>query len=436
MEQLHTDGVLEPELMQVFDLHVGRVYLMRGDSAAISRIAQLLQAVLPDSPELRQLQAWASGKIQAATIGVLLPLTGSYARYGNDALRGIRMALAGLEFNDFITLRVEDTASDTAVATAAYKRLADESVDMIIGPLLADTTEALLPHMEPELPVISLTGRIDLASRSEALFIHTLSPLAQVHVMANYAWQQGAGRMVVISDDGNSGMAGETEMFVHAFESLGGDILQTLYLDSETLDHRAELRQLRYDTDNEELLVELDDDLALLMPEMDMEIHMPVSFDAIYLALNGSQVSLLAGQLAYADISGMPVYGSSRWQDGHLLDDRGRYLSKARFSAFNVISDAGEGMDDPARSQLHFIYREAWGSGKPSELTTLAYDTMQITTVMTSRLGLEKGDIVSQLQNPEGFPAMTGHVRFDASGVGQKQLDIFSIRKGKIVPAG
>jgi branched-chain amino acid transport system substrate-binding protein len=436
IEQLHADRMLEPALMPTFDLHVGRAHLMRGDVAGVGRIAQLLQASLPDSPELVQLQAWASGEIQAARIGVLLPLTGPYARYGNEALRGIRMALSSLGSNHSITLRVEDTASDTATAIAAYERLADESVSLIIGPLLADTTEALLPHLESGLPVISLTGRTDLAGQSEALFIHTMSPLAQVHVMANYAWQQSARRMIVISDDNGSSMAGETEMFVAAFEALGGEILQTLNLDSTTLDHRAELRQLRYDTDNEELLVGLDEDLAVFMPEMDMEIRMPVNFDAAYLALSGKQVSLLAGQLAYVDISGMPIYGSSRWQDGHLLDDRGRYLSKARFAASNVASDTGNNMDDPAKSQLYFLYRETWGNSKPSDLVTLAYDTMQIATVITSHLGLEKGDIMLQLQDQEGFPALTGHVRFDASGVGQKQLDIFGIRKGEIVPEG
>jgi len=61
---------------------------------------------------------------------------------------------------------------------------------------------------------------------------------------------------------------------------------------------------------------------------------------------------------------------------------------------------------------------------------------MRIATVMTSRMGLEEGAIFETLQDPEGFPSMTGHVRFDASGVGQKQLDIFSIKKGEIVPAG
>jgi len=436
IERLHADGTLELVLMPEFDLHVGRAYLMRGDTAAVGRIAQLLEAALPDSPELEQLQTWALSEIQAATIGVLLPLTGPYAQHGRDALRGIRIALASLEFNHDVTLRIEDTASDAATAVAAYKRLADESINMIIGPLLADTTEALLPHLESELPVISLSGDTNLASQSEVLFIHTLSPLAQVYMMANHARQQGAERMVVISGDGDSDMVAESEQFAAAFESLGGEVLQSLYLDSNTLDHRPELRALRYDTDDEELLAELDEDQAVLMPEMDLEINMPVNFDALYLVLNGKQVSLLAGQLAYADISGMPVYGSRRWQDGHLLDDRGRYLTTARFAASNAASDAGDNIDDPAGNQLLFAYRETWGSGKPSELLMLAYDTMQIATVLTSRLALKRGDILLQLQDSKGFPALTGHVRFDASGVGQKQLDIFSIKKGKIIPAG
>lgn len=433
LEQLHAAGALPPDMIPAYDLHVGRTYLMRGDIAAVTRISELLFAVAPESPEMEQLKGWATGEVQAATIGVLLPLTGPYASYGHDALKGIRIAMAGLDSNSYITLRIEDTASDAATAIAAYERLAEERVNMIVGPLLAETTEALLPYLKDSLPMISLTGRTDLAGLSEALFVHTLSPLAQVHVMAEYAWQQGAARMVVISDVGH-GIA-EGEAFAAAFEARGGEIMETLYLDGEMLDHRDELRQLRYETDDEELLAALDEDLSLFLPEMDMEIKMPVHFDAAYMALSGKQVSLLAGQLAYADILGIPLYGTSRWQDGHLLDDRGRYLSEGRFTATGS-GDMSESMDDPSRNLLRFTYREAWGSGYPSELATLAYDTMRIATVMTSRLGLEEGDILTGLQDPEGFPAITGHVRFDESGAGQKQLDIFGIQGGKIVPAG
>jgi len=432
VEQWMRDQALTPNILPAFALYAGRARLMSGNMAQIGRIAELLSASMPDAVEIDQLQAWASGEVRAATIGVLLPLSGKYARYGQQALRGIRIALAGLEYDEYITLRIEDTASEPSTAIKAYQLLTNESVNIMIGPLLAETTEALLPYLKPSIPVISLTGRMDLAHRSDSLFIHTLSPLAQVDVMADYAWQHEAKRMVVISDAGKKQT--EADMFVTAFESLGGEILQTLQLESGLIDYRDSLRQLRYETDDDEVLAALDEDLNVFLPRMDMEIRVPVNFDAIYLALNGRQVALLAGQLAYADISGLPIYGSSRWQDGHLLDDRGRYLSRARFAASNTYDQHDS--DDAAMRSFQFSHREAWGTDKTTDLMRLAYDTMRIATVMTSRLGLEENAIFEALQDPEGFPAMTGHVQFDASGVGQKQLDVFSIKKGKIVPAG
>jgi len=432
IEEVMADGSLSKKILPSFALYAGRARLMSGDVLGVGRIAELLAASAPGSHEIKQLRNWASGQIRAATIGVMLPLSGQYARYGEQALRGIRIALAGLKYDEYITLRIEDTASDPATAIQAYRRLANESVNIVIGPLLASTTEALLPYLNADIPVISMTGRMDLASRSDALFVHTLSPLAQVNVMAQYAWQHEAKRMVVISD--SDGSRTEAEMFKTSFEALGGEVLQSLELAADTLDYRDQLRQLRYDTDDGTTLAALDEDLNVFLPEMDMEIRMPTGFDAVYLALNGKQVALLAGQLAYADISDLPIYGSSRWRDGHLLDDRGRYLSQARFAATSTTEQKDS--DDPLLQHFQFVYREAWGDEKTTALMRLSYDTMRIATVITSRLGLEKRDIVDALEGPEGFPAITGHVHFDASGAGQKQLDIFSIKKGKIVPAG
>jgi len=432
VEQLMLDHTLSPQVLPAFARDAGRARLMRGKMKQIGRIAELLSIAMPNAPEIAQLQAWASGQVRAATIGVMLPLSGKYARYGKQALRGIRIALAGLEYGAYITLRIEDTGSNPEMAINAYRQLTNESVNIIIGPLLAETTEAVLPYLKPDIPVISLTGKMDLAHRSDALFIHTLSPLAQVSVMADYAWQHGARRMVVISAGGE--IQTEADMFVSAFESLGGEVLQSLQLESGVIDYRNSLRQLRYETDDDVLLASLDEDLNVFLPAMDMEIRMPVNFDAVYLAMNGKQVALLAGQMAYAGISGLPIYGSSRWRDGHLLDDRGRYLSSARFALPGMMTQNDN--DDSTAHRFQLAHREAWGTDKTTDLMRLAYDTMRIATVMTSRLGLKNSAIFDALQDPEGFPAMTGHVRFDRFGVGQKQLDIFSIKKGKIVPAG
>jgi len=432
VERVFADHTVERELLPSFALYSGQSRLLTGDTAAVGRIAALLAAAMPAAPQLRQLQAWAKGEMRAATIGVMLPLTGQYARYGREALQGIRIALASLESGAYITLRVEDTASDKLHAIEAYRQLSNESVNMIIGPLLAETTEAILPYLKPDLPLISLTGHTELAHRSPSLFIHTLSPLAQVSAMASYAWQHEAKRMLVITDAGENQT--EADMFVASFEALGGELAQTLQLEKEGMDYRDQLQQLRFDTDDEVMLASLDEDLALFLPAMDIEIHMPANFDGIYLALPGRQVSLLAGQLAYADISGVALYGSSRWQDGHLLDDRGRYLSTARFVASGGKT-SGEN-DDPLLNRIHFMLREAWGSDVTSDLLLLAYDSMRIATMLSSRLGLSDQAMIRGLRDPEGFPAVTGHVYFDDAGIGQKQLDIFTIRNGEIIPAG
>ena len=434
IEQMMREDKVSHKILADFALYAGRSRLMNGDVEAVRQLADWLAAAMPGSPEIKQLQAWASGKISATTIAVLLPLSGKYSRYGQQALRGIRIALASLEFSEYITLRVEDTASDPATAVRAYQQLSKEHINMIIGPLLADNTAAILPYMDRSIPVMSLTGRTDLAARSPALFIHTLSPLAQVQVMADYAWQHGARRMVVISDARDKQT--EAHMFSAAFEALGGEITQQLQLDTANgqLDFREQLRQLRYDTDDERTLAELDQDASLFLPEMDVELRMPVSFDAAYLAMNGKQVALLAGQMAYAEISGIPLYGSSRWQDGHLLDDRGRYLARARFASSNITQDGST--EDMDVRRFRFLNREAWGNEKTSELMRLAYDSMRIATVISSRLGLQNRAILRELQDPEGFPAMTGHVQFDSDGVGQKKLDIFSIKNNEIIPAG
>ncbi len=432
IEQHMTDASLSREILPIFALYAGRAHLMNGDIAGVNKIATLLTSLMPLSPESKQLQAWANGEISAATIGVMLPLSGKYGRYGQQALRGIRLSLAALEFDKYITLRVEDTASTASGAVKAYRQLASESVNIIVGPLLADATAAIVPYLKRNIPVISLTGRTQLAQQSPSLFIHTLSPLAQINVMAHYAWMHQAKRMVVITFEGESQK--EADMFVTAFEALGGEVLESLTLAPGKLDFRDRLHQLRFTTDDDVLLAKLDEDIHVFLPEMDMEIRMPVNFDAIYLALSGKQIALLAGQLAYADISRIPLYGTSRWQDGHLLDDRGRYLSQARFTLSNTSQKIDH--NSPAVRKFNLAYRDVWGDEKTSQLMHLAYDTMRIATMMTSRLGLEKQALMHELRDPEGFPAMTGHVRFDEMGVGQKQLDIFSIKKGAIVPAG
>ncbi len=426
--RLREAGWLQPD-MYAFYVYAARNRLLRGQISELQAIAGFLQKDAPGSDALASVRRWSLGAMHSVTIGVLLPLSGTYARFGEQALRGVRLATALLGEGGQITLRVEDTGGKPASCTDAYRRLIDDGVAMVVGPLLAPCAEALLPHLTGHVPVLSLTRRTEIAQGSPQMFVHSLSLPAQARFMADDAWQQSDRHIVLISGAQPLSRQ-EADAFAQQFQALGGEIVETIELPANKIDFRRIFSALRSRTDDEELLAALDEDMAFLA-DSDMDIRMPASFDGIYLALSGKQVALVSGQLAYADMAGVNLYGSGHWRDGHLLDDKGRYLDKSRFS------DVGFPTGNMA--ELHrmlLAYREVWGREKPGKLMGLAYDSALIAAMLTSRMGLSGNALEKGLADKSGFPGLTGHVYFDNSGAGQKRFNIFTIRRNHILPAG
>jgi ABC-type branched-subunit amino acid transport system substrate-binding protein len=430
IRRLRTEKLINASNAEIFYTTAARIRLMAGKMDEVAAIAGFLSQDAPGSAAYAEVQGWASGKTRPATIGVLLPLTGTYAQYGKDALRGIRLAYASLEYRQNVVLQIEDTASNPQDCVLAYRRLLSDGADIIIGPLLTKNAAALLPQLTGNMPVLSLSSLPGNANlRGKGLYINSLALRMQAQFLAEYAFTQGAMRMVIIQGDKPDEIS-EADSFADTFEAHGGTIVDRVTLPADGVDFRRVLLRMRRDTDDEQLLADLDRDMSLFIPEQDLEIRMPVRFDAVYLAMNGKHVALLAGQLAYVDINGLPIYGSSRWADGHLLDDRGRYLSSSRFVEIQFPNG-----DTPAMQDANAAYREAWGADNPPPLVGIAYDTLRIAAVVSSRLGLTGHAAVQGLQSPEGFPGLTGHVRFGPDGIGHKTLDLFTVQDGKAVPA-
>jgi len=414
--------VISPEHDAEVYLQVARQAMMSGDMNGLQQLLAMLQIQAPDLALTTKISTWLYGAVQPMHLGVMLPLTGRYARFGQQALNGIR--LAAQTAGHHITLSIQDTAK--VEIEAAYQALQVAGVDAILGPLLSKNTEILTPLLNPNIPVMALSMNQDIANLSPALFIHNLSPETQGKFMASYAFSQGLRRMAVIQSS-NRNSEREAMSFISSFASLGGDIADEISLDeSKGIDHRSMLQDLRENSDDKALLQQLIEQRALFIAEQRLDIHLPPNLDGLYLAINGKQVSELAGQLAYVDIRKVPLLGSSRWMDGHILDDRGRNLSTARF-----IQDT----PNPNNSELRNHFHEVWGQGEPSKLLAIAYDSTQIISLLGGRLGLKGDDMIQALHTAEGFPSETGHVHFNAQGMGEKTFSLYRIQQHAIVPA-
>ena len=410
-----------------FYRHFARNRLMVGDYRAVRLTAKILENDMPDSDVYSIVQTWAESKGSRMVIGVMLPLTGKYALYGQQVLRGIRLAMDKPEFESNVILNIQDTASRVDQAVYAYQTLIQHGVDWVIGPMLSSHTQALIPFLVDHIPVVSLSSKVQLASESPALLIHSLAKVVQANFMARYALQQGKTKAVIIHENTNSAIE-EVSAFAHTFINAGGEVLDIVALPESVRDNRPDLIGMRFRTDDEELLASLDEDLFLFSPEQNMDIKMPLAFDHIYLVAQGKRVAVLAGQIAYADIHGVQLYGSQRWADGHLMDDHGRYLNGAQFSM------PATSVEQPHQAVLEVQnqYRIVWDNHDMSPLFALAYDTAMNAATIGSRLGLKGKDAFEVLHSTTEFPAISGNYYFDVYGISQKRFAIQRVRRNHV----
>ena len=422
----HSERPLTPAQAN-FYRYFARQRLMVGDYHTVRLTAKILENDMPDSDVYDVVQAWVDSEGNHITVGVLLPLTGKYAAYGEQALRGIRLAISRADFEDSIVLRIVDTAGDAEQCVSAYHQLLSQGAEWVIGPLLSSNTQALLPFLAENIPMIALSNKIQLAADSPSLFIHSLAKVVQADFMARQAIKQGKQRVVILHGYSKSAFD-EAAAFAQTFMDAGGEVVDIVELERGFSDNRPDLMSMRFRTDDEELLAELDEDLFLFSAEPNMDIKMPLGFDSMYIVERGKKITVLAGQMAYADIRGVQLYGSYRWQDGHLLDDHGRYLGGAQFATPTThVSQPSQAILD-----LKSQYRIIWDNDDMSPLLALAYDTAMNIAALGSRMGLKGEDAMAALHSSEKFPAISGDYYFDAQGISQKSFAIQVIRHGRI----
>ncbi|MFA6054629.1 MAG: penicillin-binding protein activator [Thermodesulfovibrionales bacterium] len=186
-------------------------------------------------------------------IGVLLPLTGTSAIHGKDCLVGIEIARD--ETNDHggvngrpIELIVEDTASKTASAIDALRKLIDiEKVPVVLGPIsTAETLAGATVADRAKIVLFSPTAASpEIHGISPYVFRIGLMTTPQGKRMAEYCYQKlGIKSMGILAMNDETGIA-YADAFQSAYESFGGKISDRLsYLKSDT-EFRTVLTKLK-----------------------------------------------------------------------------------------------------------------------------------------------------------------------------------------------
>ncbi len=354
-------------------------------------------------------------------IGAVLPLNGLYAAFGDDALKGILLAVeefvkkGGMD----IEVRVKDSGSrDVSAEELAEQLLRDDNVMGIVGPLLSRTAPAVARTTQSRMvPAIVLSQRDGIPETGDFVFRNFLTPKQQAETIAEYAIDtEGLKSFAILYPDNTYGRD-LAYHFRNAVMSRGGTIAGEAKYAPGKKDFGKELKAL-FDIKVERRLVGR---------RLVAEYTPGIEVQALYIPDYYASVAQIAPYLAYYNIKDVVLLGSNGWNSPELIELAGEYVEGAVFVDGFFPRSNRKGTSDFVRR-----FKKVYGY-EPGIIEAEAYDSAMIMLAAiaqnaTDRLAVR--DIIEKTEIPDGA---TGRIHFDEYGDAVKELFLLKVEDGRII---
>lgn len=400
-----------------------------------------------------------SSEAVAGRLGVVLPLSGSRPldAAAEDSLQGIllgarlfghELAFAG---GAGVELAVRDTGGDPARAAEAVRELEEEEgVSAVIGPLTVREAEAAAEVADAsELPLLALTHETRVADNRPGVFRFGLTRRAEAEVLAEYAVATlGLERFAILYPNDDYGREFE-KLFWQAVEVRGGRVVGVARYEPTVTDYaepirrligyvlltpaeRAALAERRSMLERAKRLPaeearELRREAQELLGPEDQPLPPIVDFEALFIPDSHVNVQLILPQLAYHQVEGVRLLGSSGWNDPDLVRIAGSHAEGAVFSAdFDPTNPHPQIADFVERYRATFEEEPTVFAAQAFDATRLVL--LQLARGMSGPVGLRDG-----LLSTRAYPGVSGVTSFRPDGNAVKRPFLLGIERGHIV---
>jgi ABC-type branched-subunit amino acid transport system substrate-binding protein len=358
-------------------------------------------------------------------IGALLPLTGKHATLGSRTLDGI---IAGLGLFDkrtapLIELRVENYGSDPAAAGRAVTKLADEyRVLAIIGPPEFDAAkEAANAAQSLQVPLLALCP-VDTPEGSwDFVFSDQRSDQREAITMAAYAVKDlGLSRLVVLYPDNAYGTTMMTAFRAEALR-LGGKVRRVQSYKVDQTDFSGEIKKLAAIKTPRPSTKKKGVEATKIPPPV-------LDFDALYLPDAFRRVRMILPQLAFHDVRGIQLLGTSQWYSPEGIRKEMDYFEGAVMTA-PFFAESNKPL---VRNFADSLYGAT--GREPDYREALAYDTARmLREALRDRKAADRRSLRDRLRQTEAFEGVTGWVNVTKTGQMQRSAFILKVEGKQIV---
>jgi len=398
------------------------------------------EALPPPDSDLVENEIAEAQAVRPDAVGCLLPLSGSFALYGQEVLNGVQLALARLAQQGVaLQLIVRDTRGNAEEAALLVKELAAaRKVISVIGPLASRSAlSAAKKAQEIGVPIITLTQRDGITGEGDMVFQNFLTPAVEVERLVQKATRQmGCSRFAILYPDSAYGRT-LMNLFRDRVEQAGGSVTAVESYRPEETDFAVEIRKMvsphypgpesvaQTPAEKKPLSYKMRVDKG---PAPEKEVEPLVDFDAVFIPDNAEKVSLIAPQFPFHKIFGVRFLGTSLWQSPELVEQAGEYLQGAVFpSGFSTQSDS------PSVKEFVALYRKAYGA-EPGILAAAGYDTiMFLGHVLVKEAPKTRLDLQRAIRASKDFTGVSGKMVFNDRREVIKNPTLYSIRGKRLV---
>lgn len=398
----------------------------KGEYAAKSRA--LLAELEKRGAKPGEVLTAAEGEAGREAVGVLLPLSGKYAVYGESVLHGLECA-AGVftpcRGDLGVNLVIRDTQGDPKVAAKAVAELsANPEVQAIVGPLpQVEVDQAAQAAESAGLPMITLSQKADVAKQGAFIFRNFLTVADQVASLVDYACgSKKLKKYAVLYPDGPTGLEYK-KAFEEELNRCGGKLVAEASYPIETRNFTDALRTLKFSSAEvtPDQGVNID---ALFIPDVYRKIPEVVAG----LKNLGIPVGASGGSGGSAGSGGgVRLLGGAGWDHPGLLTAGAEALEGAVY----VNGFYAKSSSFPVRDFVA-MFQAAYGF-EPTILEAYAYDTMRLLgEVLKANPSAGRPELQAAVAKKRNFSGVTGNISFDEEGDARRRLSILTVEGGEI----
>lgn len=362
------------------------------------------------------------GWLNRNAIGVLLPLSGPYAFYGEMVKNGLELALAEHNKTRFPVRFIYRDSAGTIPVDRLVNGLANEDrVIGIIGPLLsADALDAAREAQRQMVPLLALAQTEGLPQVGNFIFRDTVTAEQQVRTLVDYAKADQRISFSVLHPQTRSGQQ-MTQLFETMVRRSGGELVDVISYPEGTTDFRGQIEQLLWSNRSRPISEEKSGGLE--PPEYPLP-----PFHALFIPDFAENISLIAPQLMFYGIKDVLLLGINGWYSPELINRAGRFLDNAVFvEAFYADSRA------PEVRRFVELYRSTYGE-EPSVLEAQAFDAASLLLATVDRPEIaNRDDLRIALRHQDDIRGITGTKGFDLEGEAIKELNLLGVNRGRLV---